>query len=109
MGYNLGVPGEFAPTFQYDPSTGTYMAFDYSCMPMQEQMLPVEERPEEHTQALLSQLSEKLGEDQIQVSGEMPLEQPLEQQPGEELALAGNGDVEGWEGNWEGGSWGQNV
>merc|ERR1719408_591358 len=61
--------------------------------------------PEDHTQALLSALSEKIGESKIQASGEGG----LDGSNGNGEDLTASGEMEVWEGGdcWEGGGWGQ--
>jgi len=81
---------------------------DASCFGMQDQgqMQDDNRNPEEHTQALLSALSEKIGESKIQASGE-PF---VDGSSGNGEDFTASGEIEIWEGadNWEGAAWGQN-
>lgn len=117
--------------FQYDPNTGGYMAYmpydvnacynmpydmnaGYALVtPDHIQMQEESQNPSEQTQVLLSALSEKITEDQIQLAGEAPLE-VINAMPvnGEELADPGN--METWNDgtqrveNWDDAHWEQN-
>jgi len=101
----------------WDPNTGafmpyeyTYMPYDASCYGMQEQgqMVDDNRNPEEHTQALLSALSEKIGESKSQVSGDCVEANGGMPALGNGEDLAAIGEMETWQGEecWEGG-WGQ--
>merc|ERR1719199_946868 len=92
---------------QYDPSTGTffvpydgsYLPYDANCYNMVDQGQMQDTRAaDEHTQVLLAALSEKLGEDQIQGSGDAQLEPNSGAPGGNGEDLTASGDMEGWEG-----------
>merc|ERR1740130_2494604 len=130
MAFNYGE-AQSPYMFQYDPNTGSYMAYmpydvnacynmpydmnqGYALVtPDQIQMQDESQNPSEQTQVLLSALSEKITEDQIQLAGEAPLEvnnaMPVN---GEELAVPGN--METWNDgtqrveNWDDAHWEQN-
>jgi hypothetical protein len=114
-GYNCGeAAGQYA--MQYDPNTGQYMTYEYyvpydaSCQYMVDQSQMQDNGPsDEHTQVLLAQLSEKLGEDHIQVSSETPLDSsggvPMN---GSGEDLANSQEMDSWQNGdyYEGSSWG---
>jgi len=114
-GYGLGEANAFGPSMQYDPNTGTYIAYEYTFVPydascfgmVSDDQMQNEISCQDQTQVLLTALSEKLGEDQIQVSGDACLESTTAGS-GSGDGTAVLGDMEGWENNecWEGASWG---
>merc|ERR1719498_625816 len=65
--------------------------------------------PDEHTQALLAALSDKIGDDQIQVTGDASLEPNGGAMNGNIEDMTANGDMQGWDGAavecWEGDQW----
>jgi len=104
---------------QYDPTTGTYMPCEYTFIPydpnffnmVNQGQMQDELSTEDNTQVLLAALSEKLGEDQVQVSGEASRE-PNSGAPGSGNGedITASGEMEAWDGAqvecWEGTSWG---